>query len=283
VNDVPATPPRVLLVDDDLDTREMYSWSLSARGFDVICAASGVNALAEAGADQPDIVVTDFTLPGMTGVELATRLKEVPATACPVVLVSGREFSGVARAEVLKVCDSILLKPVLPDRLAEEIRHVLIVTTARRLRQQMREMRARIREAVRTTKTGQEAAAAIVATVEELQADMRCRAAVLVADDQAHYIAVNHAACEVTGLSEEQLLTRSVWDITPGMDVPDGQRMWREFIERGALEGTYTVGAKGVAPVNAWFSAEANVAPHLHVSLLAPVPADAQDGRDAEA
>jgi len=270
---MPAAPPRVLLVDDDADTREMYSWSLGARGFEVIGAGTALNALAEAGAEQPDIVVTDFSLPGMSGLELCARLREVPETASPIVLVSGRDFDGPAREEALKSCDAILLKPVLPDRLAEEIHRVLIRTTARRLREQLRDTRQRLKEKREALQSTAEAASAILAAVEETQRRRRRRAAILIADDHAHYVAVNDAACEVTGLSQEQLLSRSVWDITPGLNVSSGQRMWQEFIRRGTLEGTYSVAGDGAEPVTAWFAAVANIAPHLHVSLLSPLPA----------
>lgn len=264
----------MLLVDDDEDTREMYSWSLGSRGYEVITAGSVLNALGEAGMELPDIVVTDFTLPGMSGLDLAARLREAPETSCPIVLLSGREFSGEEREQALRLCDSILLKPILPDLLGEEIRRVLILSTSHRLRQQLTAMRARLQNTLTQSESVRDAAREIVAAADAVQG-ARSRTAVLIADDQAHYVAANDMACVVTGLSQEQLLSKSVWELTPGIDAESGQRLWREFIARGTVEGTYALSPDGTDLVTAWFTAAANVAPHLHVSLLAPVPAAA--------
>lgn len=258
-------PPRVLIVDDDEDTREMYTWSLNAKGFSVIPAGSGVNALAEAGVEQPDIVVTDFTLPGMTGVELATRLKESPATTAPVVLLTGHDPTGAWKKQVLQVCDRILLKPMLPDHLADEITRVLLRSTSEQHAAQLREAQRKL--------AGSEAAPGdVLAAVAAARGHVRRPVAILVADDEGCYLAANDAAVELTGFSREELLTKSVWDITSGQEMSAVKRMWQDFIRSGSLDGTYIVSCADGRTASTSFSALANVAPHLHASLLVPMP-----------
>ena len=116
------TAPLVLVVDDDADTREMYGWCLEGYGFRVQLADSVAAALAHMAAEMPDLVITDYTLPGGDGFGLAERLRSSPATAhVAMVLVSGRTFQGEEHARASQLFDRVLVKPVLPDDLAAEV------------------------------------------------------------------------------------------------------------------------------------------------------------------
>lgn len=111
--------PLILVVDDDTDTREMYGWCLEARGFRVQLAGSFRAALDQAAAEAPDLVVTDFMLPGGDGFRLADALRQAPETAgVAMILVSGRSFNEEALASAARLFNRVLLKPVLPDDLA---------------------------------------------------------------------------------------------------------------------------------------------------------------------
>lgn len=79
---------RLLCVDDDRDFRQFYKNILGNHGFDVTVAASGSQALKMFLSHQVDAVVTDLEMPGMSGVELAARLKKL-RPELPVLLVSG--------------------------------------------------------------------------------------------------------------------------------------------------------------------------------------------------
>src|SRR5947209_13229413 len=68
--------------------------------------------------------------------------------------------------------------------------------------------------------------------------------AIMLADDNAKYVEVNAAACEITGYPREELLRMSVWDITPIPDRALGERLWREFIVQGRQGGEYTLTRK---------------------------------------
>lgn len=83
--------PRVLIVEDDHDLRRLYAVGLNQRGFEVLLAGNGADALVRAETDQPDIVLVDITMPIMDGWELIGRLNPPDkGQAIPVIVVSGR-------------------------------------------------------------------------------------------------------------------------------------------------------------------------------------------------
>ena len=87
--------PRVLLVDDYPDAREMYTEYLQFSGYDVVQAANGMEALEQAVEASPDIILMDLSLPVMDGWEATRRLKADKRTAgIPVVALTGHALAG---------------------------------------------------------------------------------------------------------------------------------------------------------------------------------------------
>jgi len=118
--------PRVLLVDDYPDAREMYCEYLEFSGFDVVEAANGLEALERAAEESPDIILMDLSLPIMDGWEATRRLKADPRTAgIPVVALTGHALAGISEGAKKAGCDAFVTKPCLPDDLVKEIRKVL--------------------------------------------------------------------------------------------------------------------------------------------------------------
>lgn len=118
--------PRVLLVDDYSDAREMYSEYLKYSGFDVVEAANGVEALERALDSSPDIILMDLSLPVMDGWEATRRLKQDARTAgIPVVALTGHALSGILEGAKTAGCDAFVTKPCLPEDLVMQIRSVL--------------------------------------------------------------------------------------------------------------------------------------------------------------
>lgn len=82
MTDLPNLPPvesaiRVLLVDDAEHIRRLLTTMLSVDGFDVIASEDGAAALVAATEHDPDVVVLDYRMPGLDGVETAKRIREV--------------------------------------------------------------------------------------------------------------------------------------------------------------------------------------------------------------
>jgi CheY-like chemotaxis protein len=126
MNKTHSDRPRVLLVDDYPDAREMYSEYLQFSGFDVIEAANGMEALQRAVETSPDIILMDLSLPVMDGWEATRRLKADERTAeIPVVALTGHALAGISEGAKQAGCDAFVTKPCLPEDLVREIRRVL--------------------------------------------------------------------------------------------------------------------------------------------------------------
>jgi two-component system, cell cycle response regulator DivK len=118
--------PRVLLVDDYPDAREMYTEYLEFSGFDVVEAGNGMEALQKAVDASPDIILMDLSLPVMDGWEATRRLKADARTASiPVVALTGHALAGISEGAKKAGCDAFVTKPCLPEELVREIRRIL--------------------------------------------------------------------------------------------------------------------------------------------------------------
>ena len=118
--------PRVLLVDDYPDAREMYAEYLDFSGFEVIEAANGMEALQRAADTKHDIILMDLSLPVMDGWEATRRLKADARTAhIPVVALTGHALAGISEGAKKAGCDAFVIKPCLQEDLVKEIRKVL--------------------------------------------------------------------------------------------------------------------------------------------------------------
>lgn len=108
-----ASDPVVLVVDDDPDIRRLAVQALIHRGYLVVAAAGGAEALdaVAAATDQVDLLVTDVAMPGMSGLELAARLV-AHSPKLPVLFMSGN--AGTAG---LAAGADILMKPFTPEEL----------------------------------------------------------------------------------------------------------------------------------------------------------------------
>ena len=130
--------PRVLLVDDYPDAREMYTEYLQYSGFEVVEAANGMEALQRAVDAAPDIILMDLSLPVMDGWEATRRLKADARTASiPVVALTGHALAGISEGAKNAGCDAFVTKPCLPEDLVKEIRKILAtpaVSAARKSR-----------------------------------------------------------------------------------------------------------------------------------------------------
>jgi two-component system cell cycle response regulator DivK len=121
-----AESPLVLVVDDFPDNRDMYMQYLEFSGLRVAEAQNGHEALQQANALLPDLIVMDLSLPGLDGWEATRRLKADPRTrAIPVIALTGHALAGHSKGAIEAGCDAFITKPCLPERLLEEIRKML--------------------------------------------------------------------------------------------------------------------------------------------------------------
>jgi PAS domain S-box-containing protein len=114
-----AGTPIVLLIDDELEARELARRTLARRGFTVISAETGARGLELAGSIAPDVIVLDVKMPGMSGWEVLSTLKLNESTAAiPVIMTTVLHQKEVG--QTLGAAD-FLIKPIDPDRLVETL------------------------------------------------------------------------------------------------------------------------------------------------------------------
>ena len=120
------TSPLILVVDDYQDAREMYAEYLQFSGFRVAEARNGNEAIEQAFALRPDLILMDLSLPGMDGWEATRQLKSDERTRhIPVVALTGHALAGASEGAKKAGCDSFVTKPCLPDDLVIEVRRML--------------------------------------------------------------------------------------------------------------------------------------------------------------
>jgi CheY-like chemotaxis protein len=122
---------RVLIVDDDASVRLVCAVNLKAEGLHVLEAADGLDALEQARRERPDLVLTDVTMPGLDGFQLAERLRGDERThGMPVIFLSGEV--GQVNAQRARALGAVayLTKPFDPRALAAFVAHELVAARA---------------------------------------------------------------------------------------------------------------------------------------------------------
>lgn len=130
--------PSVLVVEDEAPQREILVYNLEAEGFLVLQATSGDAALDMAREDLPDLILLDWMLPEVSGIEVCRRLKSASETrAIPVIMISARS-EEVDRVRGLETgADDYVVKPYsvveLMARIRTQLRRVRPASVGERL------------------------------------------------------------------------------------------------------------------------------------------------------
>lgn len=110
---VAKAKPLILIAEDNLDGREMMRTLLRLKGYDVIVAEDGVQAIDMALKNSPDMIFLDLELPRLNGISVArnirrsTKLRDVP-----IVVVSGHDPAVHREAAMAAGCTDYLMKPI---------------------------------------------------------------------------------------------------------------------------------------------------------------------------
>jgi DNA-binding response OmpR family regulator len=123
---MPDLKPRVTIVDDDRETRELLELALRHRGFDVLQAANGLRLVSTLCVDQPDVILMDVNMSWIDGFELCRAVRASQKFGrIPVVLVSARSSAADVRRGLDAGAADYFTKPVDLDTLAGRIRELL--------------------------------------------------------------------------------------------------------------------------------------------------------------
>ncbi len=117
---------KALVVDDEIHIVQVVAIKLRNNGYDVTTAENGEVGLELAGQIKPDIVITDFQMPVMTGLEMVENLRKQPETAdIPVIMLTARGFAiEEEKREALKI-STFLSKPFSPREVLKTIEEIL--------------------------------------------------------------------------------------------------------------------------------------------------------------
>lgn len=116
-------PQTILLIDDEFSFLEALALLLTQEGYSVVTASDGAEALVRVGERRPDLVITDYWMPGMDGLELCRRLEENPDwRSIPVLLMTAVHDSDKVQHTMLM---GVVRKPVEFRALLALVRRIL--------------------------------------------------------------------------------------------------------------------------------------------------------------
>src|SRR5579872_3964290 len=126
-----AEGPKVLVVDDEPNIRELVQVALNFHGFAVTTSATGADALQLTEAYRPDLIVLDVLLPDIDGFEVCRRLRSV-ANDVPVIFLTARDATADTVTGLTIGGDDYITKPFSVEALIARVRAVLRRTADRR-------------------------------------------------------------------------------------------------------------------------------------------------------
>jgi CheY-like chemotaxis protein len=119
---------KILLVEDNEMNRDMLSRRLQRRGFEVVCALDGQQALDLAATERPDLILMDMSLPVLDGWEATRRLRahaDPELRALPVIALTAHAMATDEQEALAAGCDDFDTKPVELSRLLSKMNALL--------------------------------------------------------------------------------------------------------------------------------------------------------------
>lgn len=117
---------KVLVCDDDPLLVELVEFRLQAKGFDVVTAVDGEDALQKVASERPSLVVMDAMMPRLDGFEALRRIKEDATIAdTPVVMLTARKGEKDIVSALERGADDYLVKPFIPEELLTRLSKLL--------------------------------------------------------------------------------------------------------------------------------------------------------------
>ncbi len=117
--------PKILLVEDNEMNRDMLSRRLIKKGYEIVMALDGEQAIEMARSEAPDLILMDISLPGLDGWEATRRLKALPETqAIPIIALTAHAMAGDREKCLEAGCNDYDTKPVEFPRLLGKIQEL---------------------------------------------------------------------------------------------------------------------------------------------------------------
>ena len=115
----------VAVVDDDRNMAMLLAYNLQAEGLEVSIITTGKGALEELERARPDVIILDWQLPGMSGIEILRQLGRLPMPRPPVIMLTGRASSDDKKRAMETGATAFISKPFAVSDLVQSIQAVL--------------------------------------------------------------------------------------------------------------------------------------------------------------
>ena len=116
---------KILVVDDLSDMRNILRITLERDGWIVIEASNGTQAVGIVDTEQPDVILMDYNMPEMNGIDACSEIKSTPQLShIPVLIYTGAGSEGVRDAALQAGAIQFLLKPLMPADLREIVNQI---------------------------------------------------------------------------------------------------------------------------------------------------------------
>lgn len=115
---------KILIIDDDKIIRKIFRANLSKEGYDVIEAEDGNIGIQYIKSEKPDLIITDYQMPGITGLEVISEIAKLKITT-PVIMLTGYGDVALTIKSIQKGAFEFLEKPTAPDVLRSTVRRAL--------------------------------------------------------------------------------------------------------------------------------------------------------------
>ena len=117
----------ILIVDDQLEVRELVEVTMRAGDYHILKAKSGEEAIEIVRTDKPDLIIMDIMMPGgMDGLEATRILKNDPETKnCKIIMLTGRNIDAIRKESLDAGADDFFAKPFSPLALITKVEEIL--------------------------------------------------------------------------------------------------------------------------------------------------------------
>ncbi|MBI4681974.1 MAG: response regulator [Nitrospirae bacterium] len=117
---------KIMIVDDCQTTRKLLGHYLKSRGYSVVFAENGLDALEKLGADTVNLILTDLNMPYMDGMELIKTLRSDPNLSdIPILMVTTENDEIERKKAYSNGANGYLVKPVTGDAIAQNIKDII--------------------------------------------------------------------------------------------------------------------------------------------------------------
>lgn len=126
ISSIKEAPPRVLVVDDEEDVRNLVAFNLRAAGLEAVLAEDGVQAMDQVRNNKPDLVILDLMLPEMDGISVCEMIRNLPETAdTPVIMLTAWATDRARVVGLQAGANDYVTKPFSPRELVKRVQTLL--------------------------------------------------------------------------------------------------------------------------------------------------------------